>query len=117
MYNIFENIINKIKNKNKLEYHEVGKEIIWDELKKLFNKGYKYFHYSNKVDGSRDKYGLWIDTSRAFSSNKIDYDDEQNMMFFVIYNSDVSDDIKNMTENQLLNDNTNFSYFIKKTLI
>ena len=116
MKNIIKNISNKLRNQNNFEYHDLGKIIIWDELNKLINnENYKYFHYPNKIDGSRDKNGAWVDSFRAFSNDKIEYDDENNMIFFVIYNSDIPKEIKNMSENDLLNKDWNFTRFVKKT--
>lgn len=111
-------ILNKItKEKKKLEYHEIGKEILWKELEKLINiYSYKYIHYPNKIDGSRDKDGLWVDSNRVFSNENIEYEDEENMMFFVFYNSDTTDDIKKLSAEELLNKDYNFTKFLKRAL-
>ena len=82
----------------------------------LIKNGYKYYHYFNKVDGSRDKYGLWIHSDIAFSNQKIIYEDEDNMMFFVVYNSGISKNIKELSEEEILKKDWNFTKFIKKSI-
>jgi phosphorylcholine metabolism protein LicD len=122
MGNVLNNLLNKVTQKYKennynTQYHELGKEVIWEEINKLVDKqNYEYFHYPNKVDGSRDKYGNWIYNNIIFSDTNIDYDDENNMMFFTTYNSGVSDDIKKMSREELLNLNCNYTKFLKKGL-
>jgi len=113
---VLDNIINKIKKKDNFEYHDLGKLVIWDELKILIEDGYKYYHYPNKVDGSRDKYGFWIDSDIAFSNIKINYEDEENMLFFVVYNSNVPKNIKELSTAEILKKDWNFTKFIKKSL-
>lgn len=113
---VLNNIINKISNHDTFDYHDLGKLVIWDELNILIKNGYKYYHYFNKVDGSRDKYGLWIHSDIAFSNQKIIYEDEDNMMFFVVYNSGISKNIKELSEEEILNKDWNFTKFIKKSI-
>ena len=113
---VLDNMINKIVEKDKFDYHDLGKLVLWNELKILLNKDYKYYQYPNKVDGSRDKNGLWIDTDIAFSNNKIEYDDEGNMLFFVVYNHSIPKNIKELSETEILKKDWNFTKFIKKSL-
>jgi len=111
---VLENQLNQINNKNKFDYHDLGKLVIWKELKDLINnQNYEYFHYDNKIDGSRDKYGNWINSDIVFSNQKIEYDDENNMIFFVYYNSNISNDIKQISENDLMNKDWNITKFLK----
>ena len=49
MGHILMSILKKIKNQTKLNYFDVGKYIIWNELKKI--EEYEYYHYSNNYDG------------------------------------------------------------------
>ena len=93
-----------------------SKLVIWEELDKLKKKDYKYYHYSNKIDGTRDKDGYWIDSSRIFSDENIYYEDEDNMMFLILYNSEVDDKVKKMSREDILNQNWNYTKFIKKGL-
>ena len=115
---VLQNQLTQITTKVKFDYYDLGKLVIWDELKYLIkNKNYKYFHYDNKIDGSRDKKGQWINSQIAFSNIPIEYEDEKNMLFFVFYNSNISDDIKKISEKDLLEKNWNITTFIKKGLI
>jgi len=116
MGNILEHLLKKITNQNKFDYHDLGKLVIWEELDKLQKNNYKYYHYSNKIDGTRDKDGYWVDSSRIFSDEKINYDDEENMMFLIIYNSGVDDKVKKMSKKEILNQNWNYTKFIKRGL-
>lgn len=110
------NFINKINIFKKSTYHDFGKYVIWEELDKLRNKNYSYYHYSNIIDGTRDKNGEWVDSDRIFSNEHIEYDDENNMIFLIIYNSDIDDNIKTMTKEEIINKDWNYSKFIKKSL-
>ena len=114
---ILQNQLSQITTKVKFDYHDLGKLVIWHELKYLIkNQDYEYFHYDNKIHGSRDKNGQWINSDIAFSDIPIEYEDEQNMLFFVFYNSDISDDIKQISEKDLLVKNWNITKFIKRGL-
>ena len=64
----------------------------------------------------QSKNGQWINSDIAFSDIPIEYEDEQNMLFFVFYNSDISDDIKQISEKDLLVKNWNITKFIKRGL-
>jgi hypothetical protein len=77
---------------------------------------YKYFHYPNKIDGSRDENGYWINTDIVFSNKNIKYEEEDNMMFFVFYNSGMPKEVKTMSEDELINKDWNYSKFMKKSL-
>lgn len=116
MENILKALLEKIKKNDKFDYHALGKMVIWKELNKLEKSGYKYYHYSNTIDGTRDKYGQWVTSDRIFSNNNIEYDDEDNMLFLIVYNSDVNDDIKKATRENILNKDCNYTKFIKKSL-
>ncbi len=117
MGNIMTSMIEKIKTKTTFNYHDLGKLIIWEELDKLIkNKNYKYFHYPNTIDGTRDKFGNWVTSEKLFSNDVIEYDDEDNLFFVVLYNSETTNNIKKIDKKKLLNYNCNFTKFIKKSL-
>ncbi len=108
-----------IKNKD-INYFEFGKFIIWQELDNLIkNNNYKYFHYSNTFDGTRDVNGRWVHMGRLFSDENIKYDDESNLLFVVLYNSDLDDVDKTYrykTKDILLKSNINFTKYYKKSM-
>jgi len=117
MANILKNQLETVNSKKTYDYHDLGKLVIWKELESLINNHkYEYYHYPNKIDGSRDKNGNWITSDLSFSNNKIDYDDEDNMMFFIYYNSDLSENIKKISKSDLLSKDWNITKFIKKGL-
>jgi hypothetical protein len=117
MANVLKTLLDKLNKQNKFDYHDLGKIVIWKELNELIkNQNYKYYHYQNKIDGSRDKYGKWITSQKIFSNEHIEYDDETNMLFLVIYNSETYDEIKKMKKNIILSKDWNYSKFIKKSL-
>jgi hypothetical protein len=117
MVRILKNLLDKINSDKNFEYHDLGKLIIWEELNKLINnENYKYYHYPNTIDGTRDISGTWVDSDRIFSNEKINYDNEDNLMFMIIYNSEVNDDIKKMTRDELLMQDFNYTKFIKRAL-
>lgn len=119
MGNILTRQLNKVKNNEKIEYHDIGKILIWEELDKLITKqDYEYYHYNPKFDGSRDINGDWISSDIVFSNKKIEYKNENDMLVFVFYNSSIPDGInlKNMSEKELLSKDWNYTKFIKKAL-
>lgn len=111
---ILTNMLNKIKTVDKFNYFDLGKYLIWEELKKV--EDYEYYHYDNKFDGTRDRLGKWVTTKRIFSDLQIDYDNEDDLIFFTLYNSELSDDIKKLSVNDLLSTNWNVSKFLKRGL-
>jgi hypothetical protein len=55
---------------------------------------------------------------RLFSKDKITYDDESNLLFVVLYNSDLDDfdkSYRDKTKEQILNSNINFAKYYKKS--
>ena len=114
---VLKNLLNQLQTKDTFDYHDLGKLVIWEELEKLMKeKNYKYFQYPNKVDGSRDVDGKWIDTDVVFSNTKINYEDEANMMFYVFYNHSMPKEVKSMSEEELLLKDWNYTKFMKKAL-
>ena len=90
MNNILQHLLHKLNNQTTFDYHDLGKLVIWKELAKLIkHNNYKYFHYPNKIDGSRDKNGYWIHSDIIFSDIPIEYEDEANLMFFVFLKTDI----------------------------
>jgi phosphorylcholine metabolism protein LicD len=122
MANILQQQINIIKNQNmnikKLDYHDLGKELIKTELQKLIeNQNYEYFHYPNTVDGTRDVYGHWVTSQRLFSNDPIIYDNENDMMICVYYNSShITNFINKLSREEILNKKWNITKFIKRGL-
>ena len=122
MGNVLMKLIGKIKqmyevDNYNLDYHDVGKLVIWKEIDNLIQgHDYEYYHYPNKFDGTRDKHGNWIYNTTAFSNTPIEYEDEENMFFFVLYNSEITDNIKKMTKEEMMKQNWNFTKFIKKSM-
>ena len=115
MSRILKKLLNKINTQDKFEYHDLGKLVIWDEIANLLKTDeYTYYHYPNKIDGSRDKYGNWITSEIAFSNYRIEYDNEDKMLFFVIYNSDTPERVTKMSREELLKKDWNFTRFLKK---
>jgi hypothetical protein len=117
MENVLKHLLNKIEKQNKFDYHDLGKMVIWDELNKLIsNKNYVYFHYPNKIDGSRDINGDWVSSNIIFSNQHVEYEDEKNMIFFVFYSSGMDDTVKKMSESELLSKDWLFTKFLKRAL-
>lgn len=120
---ILENILIKTKEvgseisddtEYKFNYFDLGKKVIWEEIRKL--EEYEYYHYDNKFDGTRDKYGSWVTTKKIFSSVPIEYENEDDMIFFTLYNSEINDAIRNMSMFEFSSSNWNICKFIKKGL-
>jgi len=120
MNNILQRLLYIFKNRSdnkEFDYFDVGKIIIWEEIDKLEkNDNYKYFHYKNTIDGTRDIDGHWVHSDWITSSVPIEYDNEKDMMFFILYNSNLPDSIKNMSKKELLNSDMNLSKFYRRAL-
>lgn len=115
---VLKNLKNKLKldNNNEWNYFDLGKYIIWQELEKLsIYENYKYYHYSNHYDGTRDKFGHWIETQYLFSNIPIEYKNVDDLLFIVLYNSQM-DDIRYKSREYLLNSDCNISHFFRKSL-
>jgi phosphorylcholine metabolism protein LicD len=107
----------KLEPDKQIQYHEVGKMVIWDKLNNLTKSDkYSYYHYPSRMDGSRDIYGKWITTHRVFSSTPIHYENENDMLFMVFYNSEMPENVKMMTRDELLHSDMNISKFYRKAL-
>ena len=114
---VLKNILNKLENKKNFNYHDLGKLVIWNELNNLIkNDSYTYYHYPNKIDGSRDANGYWIDSNIVFSNTKINYEEEDNMMFYVFYNHEMPNEVKKMKEQELIHQDWNYSKFLRRSL-
>jgi mannosyltransferase OCH1-like enzyme len=112
---------NKLDNitEDKIEYHTFGKIAIWEILNQLIkNENYKYYHYDSESIGTRDIEGKWITNDMLVSKNKIKFKNEDKLYFIVFYNSDAEKILENYfinkTKEDLLNDTSNISYFIRK---
>lgn len=121
---IYNSIVIQMKNNDSSKswgYFDFGKKIIWNAIKRLEKKeGYRYYHYSNHYDGTRDKNGKWVTTSRIFGTNHINYKHPNKMLFLILYNSGM-DEIRHMKRERLLNDSDpaqtiQITKFLKKSL-
>jgi hypothetical protein len=114
MGNVLIHLLKKIQEKDKFEYFDLGKLVIWEEIANI--KDYKYYHYTNNFDGTRDKHGKWVTSDIIFSSEPIEYVDPDNMIFLMWYNSEIKDNIKTMSEEELMSKDWNFTNYVKKAL-
>jgi GR25 family glycosyltransferase involved in LPS biosynthesis len=86
----------------KFDYFELGKDVIYKNIKILLKHKYAYFHFPVTVDGSRDKDGKWIGTEKHLSKHKSEFKDEKKLMFIFLEN------------NKLDGNNTKYNWFGKK---
>jgi hypothetical protein len=115
-----DNVLENISPTN-IEYHTFGKLAIWNVLNNLIdNKNYKYYHYDSSKIGTRDINDLWITNDKLVSNKKIKFPNENDLYFIVFYNSDaekiLENYFKNKTKNDLINGDSNISYFLRKAL-
>ncbi|ARF09082.1 capsular polysaccharide synthesis protein [Catovirus CTV1] len=117
MSKVLDNLIKKLTvERKRWDYFDLGKFIIWEELEKLMkNDNYQYYHYTNDYDGTRDIDGNWIETSYLFTNKPIRYKNPENLIFIILYNSQMKE-LKNLSRDEILNSNVNISTFIKKSL-
>jgi hypothetical protein len=114
----------KIENKEKkeLDYFELGKLIIWDNIEKLENEqNYTYYHFPSSVDGTRDKDGKWIAKELIFNKH-IDLLDEDKLMLVFLVNSSICGDDKDynwfckLSKEQVLNGDYFVSHLFRRAL-
>lgn len=109
----------KAANENEIEWHTLGKNLIRDTLASLLKEGYKYYHYSNEVDGTRDAHGHIIKTAQKFTNQPIVYKDIKKLLFIFISNAHICAKMKyrlTMTEEEFLKEDTNFAKYVKISL-
>jgi hypothetical protein len=56
-------------------------------LDDLLPSGYKYYHYDSSYDGSRDKYGFWINADDHMSVFNTTFLNEDNLFFIFLENN------------------------------
>ncbi len=108
-----------LKPQRGFDWHALGKDLIQKTLIPLIQRGYRYYHYANDVDGTRDIFGNFVTTARIFSNHKIKFKDINKLLFIFTSNETINLTIKEyltMSEEQQLKEKTNFSLFIKKSL-
>jgi hypothetical protein len=88
-----------------INYHDLGKICIWDTL---MNGNYDYYLMENKYLGNQDINGKFITSIDHFNDNDLNIDIDT-LILFVFYNSELTDEIKNLTTKQLLNSNINIA--------
>ena len=101
-----------------LLYHSLGKYLIKSTLQSFSRVNYHYYHYSADYDGTRDVLGEIVSMNRIFSPEKINYKDPKKFLVVALYNYYISrmPGRKNMSEQELLNEDTNFSTLVKQSL-
>ncbi len=118
----FIRLLSPLENHLELPWHSLGKYLIRSTLKTILEKGYHYYHYGNDIDGTRDIFGKLIDTKIIFSNKEIKFKDKNKLLFVFISNLTINTKqnklqyVLEMTEEQLLNANTNFALLIKQSL-
>jgi len=123
MKNILNKCLDKIKinykkydYKDKNSYYDLGKLIIWDELKNItkFIPNYKYYHIDKEV-GIRDENGIWITPQRIFSKEKYKFYGDSELIMIPLYNN-MMEEYKKYSVDDILNLDYNITYYFKKAL-
>lgn len=102
------------KSNSELEYHDVGKYVLWRALDKLIKEeGYDYVHIDDKYVGHRDGKGEW--TCPSFTtSNDIDID-SNDIYFSVLHGSHIKN-WKTMNKYDVINHNSFAGSLLRKSL-
>jgi hypothetical protein len=105
MKNVFDNILNRLESDTDFtssdNYFEIGKYPIWEELKKLTQNGYKYYHIKSEI-GIRDTSGKWVTAERLFSNEEFYFKDEDKLVMIVLYNN-MMKDLKKIKKEEIFN--------------
>jgi len=110
------------KDKRKeFNYFDLGKLIIWDELAKLQNTGYIYYHFPSWADGSRDINGAWIAPDLIFEKNHQLLDSSKVLIVFLANSIYCGSDTKynwfcSLSEEQILQGKSMISTLFRKAL-
>jgi hypothetical protein len=124
LYHLDNTLNNYFKPTNKLTigYFDLGKHILWKQIKVLNNLyNYKYYHYSSAVDGARDVNGKWISLNLV-THKSIPLLDESKLMIVFLVNSHFCGKnplynwICDASEWQILNSKFFISYLFNKSL-
>lgn len=113
--------INKILDDNvnlngNFNYHVIGRELIWTQIKKLMNtKNWDYYHY-NSTCFERDRFGKKYTNQRFISNEKID--PKCSFFFIPLYNTapGFPDWFVHLSKEKLLNGNMLVSRLFRKSL-
>lgn len=114
---LLKNMEERLAAKDKIHYHDLGKNLLKKVLKPMIEKqDYRYYHYDNSMDGTKEKSGEFVMMDKMFSSDEIIYKDPHKQLFIALYGSAMDPDLKILTEEELLSADTNFSRFTKISL-
>lgn len=113
---VLRNLENKLLNDTITDYFDLGRGALWEEMRNLFLYNYRYYHAPSELDGTRDIDGNWVDPRKLFTNEQATYKDINKVLFFVLFNSAMTPEYRQMTEEQLLASDTNFAKFVKISL-
>lgn len=103
-----------------VDYHAYGKLLIWNALSELTPRGYKYLHLPTCYDGTRDYKGEWVSMQRLEkkANNEIIYPAEfdKHRIFLVLYHSEMSNEFKQLTKEQLMTGLFTLTKFLNQSL-
>jgi hypothetical protein len=105
---------------NTLDYHTMGKHVIWNSINELQTSiNYKYYHFSAEYDGTRDKELKWIHTDNHIALHNTEFINEPLLLFVFLENSKLSKikEISNINKNDLLYGKYFLSHLFKKSLL
>lgn len=99
-------------------WHTLGKCFLRSTLEPLLKTGYHYYHYTSDIDGTRDASGRFITTQNIFSNETVTYKNIDELLFIAMSNWHISrmPNHKVMTEQEFLDQDTNFAALIKHSL-
>lgn len=98
-----DNILNQNK---KIKYFDLGRKVLWRNIKELEKTGWKYFHYDS-ICIERDSKNKKYKNKRLISNEDIDQKCKNKLLFVPIYNTapGFPDWFKSKTKKEILNDN------------
>jgi mannosyltransferase OCH1-like enzyme len=97
-------------------YHLIGKDVIWEKIDTLENMfQYEYYHFDSKYSGNRTSDGDWITYDYHYSTQDMKLD-ESELIFFVLYNSNIPTELKKLSRKDLLSSNINISRIFRKAI-
>lgn len=106
-------------NQLKLDYHCLGRKLLWSEINYLLthNKQWSYYHFDSKCI-ERDSQGKKLINQRHLSNENIDVQCKNKYIFMPIYNTAPGFPkwFKNMKEEDILKQNILFSKLISYSL-
>lgn len=116
---VLKEMIKILMSNQPFSWHAIGAKLIRSCITKLHKNDYQYYRYPSDRDGTVDNQGKFVSTKRMFSGEKIEYKNIDELLIAATYNTAIKNKFPEklkQTMEEILDENTNFSFLVKKSL-